>query len=466
MEIFQKKTIFLIVAGICAAGLIGAADFKADNNVCEDAAMQKFCDANDPNACQEALKKCLAFYEDIAKVYNESVKDTQAKSKTLSGEISIIQSKIKKLANDIAKNSLMIKDLGIQVKNTSNTISETERNIDNLTGKLRDVLVEIYKEDVRTPAEIFFSGENLTESVDNFIAFKSISYRNEVLLQNIEDLKTNLEKQKEQLNTQKDELEDSVAKQEVQKNQNLSLKEQKNQILTKTKGEEALYKKFQTEAEQKATKIRAQIFELAGGSVSGISKAPSFGEAIEFAKQAGNAVGVRPAFILGIFAQETRIGKNVGRCYVADDRGYGANGKPVMSPKQTPSFISICNAAGIDFTKTPVSCPAPQIGCKYGGAMGPAQFMPTTWDLFKDQIASYVGHAPNPWNTLDAFYAAALFVKDAGATASGSGELRAASRYFGSSKYGYQNQVAVKADCVQTFMDQGTMSSKCESLLF
>lgn len=465
----MTKNIFAVIAlsilAVLAADFSNAA-YTVNGPNCEDAAVQNYCKGVEQAVCQEALKACLKYFEDAAKVYEDSVKDAKEKSNTLKGEIAGIQSRIKKLNNDISKNSLMIKDLTIQVKNTGESISESEKNLENLRNQLKDLLISAYKEDSRTAIEIFLSGEDLTDNIDNLVGFKSLSYRNQVLVQNIEDLKSNLEKQKVKLDSQKNQLEENVAKQEVQKVQNISLQQEKDKILKETKGQEALFQKFKAEAEQRAAKLRARIFELAGGGVPGISKAPSFGEALEYAKQAGNAVGVRPSFILAILAQETRIGKNVGRCYVVNEKGYGANGKPVMSPKQAPSFIAICSAAGLDYAKTPVSCPAPQIGCKYGGAMGPAQFMPTTWDLFKDQIRAYVGHEPNPWNTQDAFYAAALFVKDAGAGASGTGELKAAARYFGSGAYGYQNQVAVKATCIQTFIDQGTMSDRCESLIF
>ena len=48
--------------------------------------------------------------------------------------------------------------------------------------------------------------------------------------------------------------------------------------------------------------------------------------------------------------------------------------------------------------------------------MGPAQFMPTTWQDFKKRITKITGNnPPNPWEPKDAFVAAGLYLSDLGA---------------------------------------------------
>ena len=452
-----------IIALILNVNSIAAA-FEASDTTCAEKALDAFCAKVEKEECDVSLKACLAMFEQRAKIFDAGVQEAKQKGKTLSGEISSLQSKIKKLDNEIQHNTVIIKDLTVQVKSTEESITDTQSKIEAARERLKSLLVSIFKEDNKSGLELILGGENLTETADNFIGLKTLSERNQALLATIVDLKTYLENQKDKLGEQKGNLEDAVAKKEVQKNQNLELKEEKNEVLSQTKGEEALFQQYKQQAEARAAKIRSRIFQLAG--ISGVSKAPSFGEAIEIAQRAGAKVGVRPSFILAILAQETRIGQNVGKCYVVTEDGKGANGKPVMRANQVTAFIQITKDAGLDFKSVPVSCPIPSMGCPYGGAMGPAQFMPTTWNLFKDQISSITGRAANPWNIEDAFYAAALFVKDAGANAQGKGELKAAARYFGSGAYGYQNQVQVRASCIEKFIAEGTMSAKCESMIF
>jgi len=136
------------------------------------------------------------------------------------------------------------------------------------------------------------------------------------------------------------------------------------------------------------------------------------------------------------------LGKNVGQCYVTNQTtgaGTDLKGNPktrVMSPKTIPAFNELTASLGMTWNKTGVSCWIPMYsgGAPYGwgGAMGPAQFIISTWNLYKDKVAAITGKTANPWNIKDAFIASGLLLKDNGAVTN---EFNAAMRYFSGSSW-------------------------------
>ena len=93
------------------------------------------------------------------------------------------------------------------------------------------------------------------------------------------------------------------------------------------------------------------------------------------------------------------------------------------------SFLEITRALGRDPYKTAVSCP---ISSGYGGAMGPLQFIASTWNWVKGKTAKYLEiKTADPWNGRDAFMASAVLLKGNGAkSGSYTAEWNAACRYY------------------------------------
>lgn len=183
------------------------------------------------------------------------------------------------------------------------------------------------------------------------------------------------------------------------------------------------------DSKKQAAQIRSRIYELLG-----VGKQITFGQAVEIAKATSKQTGVSPAFLLAILTQESNLGKNVGTCNRPGDppeKGW----KIIMKPtRDHEPFVTITTELGRDPDVTPVSCPmknkdGSQLG--WGGAMGPAQFIPSTWMGYKDKISAITGKTPaDPWDIRDAFMGAALLLKNNGADGTRDGEWKAAMRYF------------------------------------
>ena len=64
--------------------------------------------------------------------------------------------------------------------------------------------------------------------------------------------------------------------------------------------------------------------------------------------------------------------------------------------------------------------------------MGPAQFIPSTWSLYKEKIRAITGQIADPWEIKDSFLAAGIYLKDLGAVTN---EFKAAMKYFSGSSW-------------------------------
>jgi len=185
--------------------------------------------------------------------------------------------------------------------------------------------------------------------------------------------------------------------------------------------------------EEKVARIKAKNFELIEQTNS-----LTFGQALEIAKKVEKSVTIRPAFLLAIFQEELKLEK-FDMCYLTNfDTGDGirvADGKKlakVMKPdRDIQSFLNITEELGKDPSKTLITCP---MSFGYGGAMGPADFIPSTWMRYKEKIENITGKPANPWDIYDAFLAAGLYLSKSGANLkTREGEWNSAMIYFSGS---------------------------------
>jgi len=386
-----------------------------------------------PEEDRKALEDELKQLEEKIIQYESDYTKTKAEKDSLAKQVSLLKTKINNLNAQIKQSNLLIKDVSYQIKDTETSIVKTGSKIDDLKTELAGILRAIYVEDQKSLIEVFLAEPNMSDFFDNSVALNSLNQKAADLLKEIKGQKAYLEGQKQSLDDEKDDLQKTLAMQNLQKQSVESSKKEQEQILELTKGKEATYQKLLEAARARATEIKNRIFGLVG-----VPKAPTFGEALDIAKYVSKITGVRTAFLLAILTQESNLGKNVGQCNCPTCKYPDLKLEDVMKKgRDLEKFIEICQSLGRDPKVTPVSCPMYMNGKRvgYGGAMGPAQFLPSTWMIYKDKIEAITGQKPaDPWNIRDAFLAAALFVKDYGASSQNENdEWRAAMIYFSGS---------------------------------
>ncbi len=165
---------------------------------------------------------------------------------------------------------------------------------------------------------------------------------------------------------------------------------------------------------ERIERIKSKNFELIGQT-----NALTFGDALEIAKNVEKIAVIRPAFLLAIFQEELKLEK-FDMCYLANFKtGEGIRAidgkklaKVMKADRDIPYFLEITRGLGRDPSKTLVTCP---MSFGYGGAIGPADFIPSTWMKYKDKIEKNTGKPADPWDIYDAFLAAGLYLSESGA---------------------------------------------------
>ena len=356
--------------------------------------------------------------------YEVTISEYRREGSSLQSDINALQAKIDKIALQIRAIALSLTKLNGEIRETGSRISQVENNIDSSKNALGVLLRETYKEDRRGLIEILLENPSLSDffgSVNDLLVIQD-SLR--ISVEKLSDLRGELIDQKELLAMERSDVEALKVYQLRQRSTVESSKGEKDYLLAVTKGKESAYQKLLLETQKSATEIRARIFRLLGGGEM------TFAQAYEFAKFAEQATGVRAALILAVLDRESALGSNVGRCQYNVNPYYPdrANNKTTMHPtRDIPHFLAITGELGLDPENTLVSCPIPSDGA-YGGAMGPAQFIPSTWVLYEKAVGRITGSKPaSPWRNSDAFIATGLLLSDNGAATN---ELAAAARYY------------------------------------
>ena len=422
--------------------------------------------------CKVLLQKCADYYDQQSTQLAQDLTKTSAQKSTLQTQISSLKKKIQGLEANINQTTVMVKDLNLQITDTQVSIDKTSTKIENSQNQIATILKSVYEEDQKPSFVILLEG-NLSDFFSNLTYLDSLNSKISGLLDNTINLKGYLESQQVKMSDNVDQMQKTIALQKLQKAENEKNKVQQNQYLQLTEAQYQQQLKDKQTADLASAKIKSMLFQMVG-----VTKVPTFGEALEVAKSVGTMIGVRPAFLLAIISQESAIGKNVGQCMLTDATtgagkkvSSGAAIIRVMKPtRDVQPFINITTALGKDPYKTPVSCWIPAyvggVPTGWGGAMGPAQFIASTWNLFADRLKKILGQTADPWAIKDSFTASALYLYDLGASKqTTSAENTAAGRYYGQAG-SYNSGVMRRATCIQTFVDNGTMSTDCQNLIF
>ena len=408
----------------------------------------------DKDYCRSELAQIEIELQNLLNQQKEQKKQTG----TLKGDVDYLTSQINALKAKIKARALVIAQLKVNIEEKVTIINSLSKKIEREYGSLAQLLRKTNEFDDKTLVHLILFDESVSDFYNDQESFSSIKQAVTESVARIKGIKSETEIIKQDLEKKQDAETDAKAELESAQKAVSKSEADKKELLAISKQKEQAYTKLASEKKAQADRIRSALFSLAG-----ISQKIEFGTALNYANEAKNKTGVDPAFLLAILTQESNLGANVGQCYLTNTTtgaGVGKNSGKTFSNLMKPSrdvgpFLEITSSLGFNAFETAVSCPIAGVA-GYGGAMGPAQFIPSTWKLFADRLKNALGYMANPWAPRDAFIASGMYLVELGATGnSASAQNRAACKYYGSggSSCSYSRSVMKLKSKIQANID-------------
>lgn len=395
------------------------------------------------NASMNQVRKEIKDVQTKIDAYTSEIKAQQKKARSLKSEMVIFDNRINKNQLEIKETKLKIDEIELSIEDLKNQMIASEKRISENRESLKQFIKLLYAYDQNSMFDLLLTKDNISDFFNELNATEAMESK---IIKAIVILR----KEKDEMAVKEEELETEQSQHEnlidikVRQNSNLGeLKKQKAELLEVTKGEERRFQQILEENKNILPSLKAKLHDLQimGSKIK-------FADAFAAAKYIGKRIGVRPAFLLGILKVESDMGVNVGtgnwsddmyQCYLRLSKIARTSSRKQYyvrrAENEKKAYFEVINKLGIDPDSVSVS-KEPNYGC--GGAMGPAQFIPTTWLAHEDEISQITGHyPPNPWDLTDAMAAMATKLsKVSGVTSQDyDAEYEAAGQYLGGANW-------------------------------
>ncbi len=367
------------------------------------------CDSNLDGKSDQELQAISAQCDADLADLNTKYSSTKQYSSQLQQGIADLNYKIAQIQLEIKAKNAQIKKLGDTIVVKTNYINQLSNQVADIETSIAKMLRDLYSLDNSSMINVLLSSQSLSNFFIDSDSYSTINGKLQSLIQQLTGVKQTSEQQKKDLQTQQATASKLKYEQEQAKTTTTNLKSEQQTLLSITKNQESTYQNLIAQKEALKNKIRNKLYRTAGGEEI------SFGDALKIIQPYESTIGVSSALVLAVLFQESAIdstiGKNIGKCTYNQASSCVA-GKTVMSDTQKPTYLQIMSNLGLDPNTSPISCAICRDG-SYGGAMGPAQFMPVTWAGITQRVSDLIGVIyPSPFENLAAFTASAVLLKD------------------------------------------------------
>ena len=334
-------------------------------------AVECFADIEDGD--KKALRKALETCQEQIEETEHVLREQQVNRTSTEYDILLIDQEINKALLRIRSSDSIISELGGEIANKEDFITQLNDELTEQQDFLSELLQRINEAERRGFLSIILSDLTVSSFFLNTNEYESLREAMENSIRRITTLRFRLNASINDLEDKKKEQGRVRQQQRAAANQVQYQKNQKKIILDYQLGEERKTERLKSELEAQKAQIRTRLFEFSGGG------AIPFESALAIAQEVESRIGIRPAFLLGLIKHESDLGKNVGT---------GSYRTDMHPTRDQPIFPYITKLLGFDPDEMRVSA---NPGFGWGGAMGPAQFIPSTWVQFGGFVNTRTG---------------------------------------------------------------------------
>ncbi len=387
-----------------------------------------------PDASRRSdIESQIAQLESQANVLDTALQEVQGAARSLDNDVKALDIEVRRREIEIKRLNLAIQKAADDIKQKIQDIAVLSQKITRGRSALASGLLLLSTYDGENALTILLKHRSLSDFFTSLYGLQRVEAGVQETLGIFREDRATVEREKNDLEGFQEEQQNLKGLQEMERRFIAQKKQEKDELLRLTRGKEAVFQQLLKSKKQDIATLKTQLFYL---EKTGISAQ----DAVALADAAAKRAGIRTSFLLALLEVETgkqfedgviSVGTNLGTGNWQRDlyQCYLNLGKRSSAESEKAALFGITGALGLNPDAMPVSR-KPSYGC--GGAMGPAQFLPTTWLRFSDRVAQLTSHnPPNPWDAGDAFTAAALFLADAGASSQTvAGETMAAKTYL------------------------------------
>ncbi|HLD25427.1 MAG TPA: hypothetical protein VJC05_00080 [Candidatus Andersenbacteria bacterium] len=359
----------------------------------------------------------------------EKIKALQNQQAAATNQTELAASQVERLSATLELSELQLAQtvqglarLESELKQVGESIEQGQDAIKTIRAQLADILVALYHHERTSVVDLMLTNDlTLATLMTEQRAYHQLQASAMGLIDSLRTEQEQLAGEQAALQSRQQELDQLRAVQSVQYASLGEQRRERQRVLSLKQEEQASYTQKLAEAQNARREIERQIFTLRGSG-----EQIQLNDALSAARFASSVTGVRPSLLLAVLKVETGVGENLGSGVFPDD----------MHPASRDAFLRLTSKLGLDPKKTPISR-RPNSYSGWGGAIGPGQFLPDTWERLEPRVAQLMNKpTPNPFELTDTLVAVGIMLADRGA-ASPAQETEALARYVAGPNWMY-----------------------------